>query len=197
MVFELLRLNRDLTDDDFNLIYPDRIRMLSRRHWTPVAIAKTVSDFLVRQSGTRVLDIGSGAGKFCLVGAVNTDGHFTGVEQRAELVSLCHELAAQYHISNVSFIHANITSVNFKDYDAFYFYNSFYEQIDVDAAIDHSIQLDIQLYHTYSEYVRQQLSLLPTGTRLVTFHSPLSLVPHGYRLVHTSNNWPLRFWSKK
>jgi SAM-dependent methyltransferase len=196
MIFERLRMNLDLTDDDFNLIYPDQIRILSRKHWTSVAVAKAASDFLVKRPGTRVLDIGSGAGKFCLVGAANTDGHFTGVEQRAELASLSQELAVQHQIPNAHFIHGNITSVNFRDYDAFYFYNSFYEQLEIESAIDHTIELDVQLYHLYSNYIRQQFTLLPAGTRIATFHSPLNIIPHGFRLLYTSRNWTLRFWIK-
>ena len=88
MVFELLKLNIHITDEQFNTIYPTSIRRLSEKHWTPVSVAKAAAEFLVTNPGTRVLDIGSGAGKFCMVGAVHTRGFFTGVEQREELVQL-------------------------------------------------------------------------------------------------------------
>src|SRR5690606_3892441 len=127
MVFKLLRLNIDVKDDDINAIYPEKIRRLARQHWTPVGVAKRAAEFLADTPGARVLDIGSGAGKFCLVGATYTRGHFTGVEQRGKLAALSNRLAETYNIHNVNFIHQNIMSISFSDYNAFYFYNSFHE----------------------------------------------------------------------
>ena len=78
----LLEYIHALEDSRFDLVYPREIRELSDRHWTPVEVARKAAVFLVREPGTRVLDIGCGPGKFCIVGALATDGRFTGVEQR-------------------------------------------------------------------------------------------------------------------
>jgi 2-polyprenyl-3-methyl-5-hydroxy-6-metoxy-1,4-benzoquinol methylase len=75
-------------DNQFDLLYPPEIRALSRAHWTPVKVARRAASFLVREPGTRVLDIGCGPGKFCIVGALATPGRFTGVEQRKQLCEL-------------------------------------------------------------------------------------------------------------
>ncbi len=196
MVFKFIRLNINITDDDFNLIYPPTISRLAKNHWTSVAVAKVASEYLVDRPGTRVLDIGSGAGKFCLVGASNTQGHFTGVEQRAGLVNLCKGLAHSYSIQNVKFIHANITEIDFKKYDSFYFYNSFYENINQANRIDDSVPLDRDLYHHYSTYLVAQLSALPIGTRLVTNCSPITSIPGCFRLQYSLRGGLLRFWEK-
>lgn len=196
MVFELLKLNINITDEDFNAIYPQKISMLSRKHWSSVSVSKLASEFLVTRPGTRVLDIGSGAGKFCLIGATNTNGHFTGVEQRHELIELSTKLSNNYRIPNVKFIHANITSIKFSDYDAFYFYNSFYENIDMVNRIDDTIKLDMQLYHLYSAYIVEQFARLPLGARLVSFCSPLSIIPHTFKLVDSACGGILKFWEK-
>lgn len=196
MVFELLKLNIDITDDDFNSVYPEKIRMLARKHWTSVSVAKAASEYLVEKPGTKVLDIGSGAGKFCMIGAANTKGHFTGVEQRFELIKLSRSLSDSYFIHNAKFIHANITSINLRDYDAFYFYNSFYENIDRLNKIDCTVTLDIQLYHLYSMYIVEQFTSLPLGARLVTFCSPLNIIPRTFRLQDSSHGGLLKFWEK-
>jgi hypothetical protein len=47
MVFELPRPSIDITDDDFNTIYPQAIRVPSSKHWSPVAVAKAASEFLI------------------------------------------------------------------------------------------------------------------------------------------------------
>src|SRR6187551_2747175 len=196
MIFELIKLNVDVTDDDFNAIYPDRISKLASKHWTSVSVAKLVSEYLVDRPGTKVLDIGSGAGKFCMVGAANTKGYFTGVEQRLELVELSSRISESYRIQNTKFIHANITTIDFNDYDSFYFYNSFYENIDMINKIDDKVKLDIQLYHLYSLHIVEQFASLPLGSRLVTFCSPLNIVPRSFKLQDATHGGLLKFWLK-
>ena len=196
MVFELLRLSIDITDEDFNAIYPENISLLARKHWTPVSVAKTASEFLVGRPGTRVLDIGSGAGKFCMVGAAGTKGHFTGIEQRLELVELSRRLSTSYCVPNVKYVHANVTSINFTDYNAFYFYNPFYENISQHERIDETVRLDLQLYDTYSLHTVEQLSSLPLGVRLATYHTPITVVPQSFRLVDSLYSGYLNLWEK-
>jgi SAM-dependent methyltransferase len=196
MIFELLKLNIDISDDDFNSIYPDKIKQIARKHWTSVSVAKQSSEFLAERPGTRVLDIGSGAGKFCMIGAVNTRGHFTGIEQRLELVKLSNRLSSDYDIHNIKFVHANITAVRFSEYDSFYFFNSFYENLDVVNKIDNTVRFGIHLYHLYSMYLFEQLARLPLGTRVATYHSPTNIIPSSYRLQDTSCNGFLQFWEK-
>ncbi len=196
MVFKLLRLNIRVTDDDINAIYPQKIKELASRHWTPVGVAKRAAEFLADTPGTRVLDIGSGAGKFCLVGATYTRGHFTGVEQRAKLVSLSKHLAAVYDIHNVNFIHRNITSIDFSNYNAFYFFNAFYENINLMCKIDDSVNLATDLYHQYSAYIVEQFVASPIGTRLVTYCSPANIVPSTFKLRDISNGGLLKCWEK-
>lgn len=196
MVFKLLKLNLDVTDNDFNAIYPDNISRLDRKHWSSVSVSKLAADFLVERPGTRVLDIGSGVGKFCLIGAAYTKGHFTGVEQRIELVDLSKRLSESYRVHKAKFIHANITSIRFSDYDAFYFYNSFYENIDTKNRIDDTVELDIKLYHLYSQHITEQLAGLPLGARLVTFCSPLNIIPRSFKLQDSAKGGLLKFWEK-
>lgn len=196
MVFEFIRLNIDITDEDFNAIYPQDISGLSSKHWTPVSVAKTASEFLAGKPGSRVLDIGSGAGKFCMVGAASTKSHFTGVEQRWNLVELSRNLSSSYGITNVQYFHANITSVDFRGFNAFYFFNSFFENVDLANRIDDRIQLDPQLYHTYSMHIVEQLAGLPMGVRLATYHTPFSVVPQSFKLVDDLYNGCLHLWEK-
>lgn len=196
MVFELLRLNIHVTDEKFNTIYPTSIRRLSEKHWTPVSVAKAASDFLVASPGTRVLDIGSGAGKFCMVGAVNTNGHFTGVEQRAELVELTQSLVRKYSLQKIEFVHANITSIDFSKYHAFYFYNSFYENIDFGNKIDDSILLNTSYYKAYTKYTLEQLAILPAGTRLATYWASDKFIPPGFNLVDSLYDGRLNLYEK-
>jgi SAM-dependent methyltransferase len=196
MIFELLKLDIPVTDNAFDCIYPEKVKKLTQKHWTSVSIAKMASAFLAEKPGTKVLDIGSGVGKFCLIGATHTQGHFTGIEQRVDLVELSNRLAAYHGINNVKFVHANITSICFSDYDAFYFYNSFYENIDPDNKIDENIVLGLELYHLYTTYLFEQFSALPSGTRLVTQCAPIDSVPASFKLKNSLCDGQLKFWEK-
>lgn len=195
-VFKCLKLNIDLGDDDFNRIYPPEIQVLAKRHWTPVEVAKKAAAFLVPFPGAKVLDIGSGAGKFCLVGATSTRGHFTGIEQRENLVELSTELARANEIHNARFVHANITEVDFSDFHAFYFYNAFHENIDEASRIDDRVETGQKYYRHYTDYLHSELSKKPVGTRLVTYWSLISDVPSNYELQFLAYDGTLKFWEK-
>src|SRR5690606_33132656 len=106
------------SDKEFDAVYPLKIRKLSSRHWTPVEMAKRAANFLVNNAETRVLDIGSGVCKFCLVSAAYTQVNFTGVEQRESLVRLSQKIAKRFRIERINFVHANIKNINFKDFDS-------------------------------------------------------------------------------
>ena len=96
MVFDDLKQGEAVTDEEFDVIYPTDIQTLSRRHFTPIAIAKMAAEYLADQPNARILDIGSGVGKFCMIGAACTKGHFTGVEQRENLSNLANEITKAY-----------------------------------------------------------------------------------------------------
>jgi SAM-dependent methyltransferase len=196
VIFDLLRLSIEITDRDFDAIYPTNIRRIAGRHWSPVAVSKTASDFLVRRPGTRVLDIGSGAGKFCMVGAATTKGHFTGVEHRLRLVELATTLSLQYNLENVKFIHDNITSIDFRNYDAFYFFNSFYESINVHHRIDDSVTMDVETYEAYALDMVEQLSRVPIGARVATYATLQTVVPVNFQLVDSLYYGSLNLWEK-
>ncbi|CDT17343.1 MULTISPECIES: methyltransferase domain-containing protein [Sphingobacterium] len=196
MIFKALRSDVNVDDSTFNDLYPPNIKKLAQRHWTPVDVAKMAANYLVQHPNDKVLDIGAGAGKFCLVGASCTAGKFYGVEQRQSLVQISNEIAQKHAIDNVEFIHANIDQISFADYDAFYFYNSFYENMDTSCPIDHDIIPDKELYHAYTEYLRKQLVQMPIGTRIVSYWSGWDEIPTSFDLDKTACSGLLNFWTK-
>lgn len=182
MIFSRLQSDKPVSDFEFNKLFTARIKEAADIHFTPIAVAKVAAHFLAEKPGARVLDIGSGAGKFCMIGAVCTEGHFTGVEQRRNLHLIANRIVKKYHLADIQFIHANILQIDFKAFDAFYFFNSFYENIDQLGMLDNKVPLDRQLYHTYSQYVKDQLEAMPVGTRLVTYFSYLQEIPLSYQI---------------
>ncbi len=193
-----LPANRYFTSDsNFNTIYPERIRSLAVRHWTPLNVARRASFFLASENGARILDIGSGVGKFCLAGAYYSPGaHFYGVEQRKDLVTYAQAAANVLGLQNVSFIHGNFTQLDLRNYDHFYFYNSFYENLAGTDKIDERIVYSGELYNYYNRYLYKQLEQMPAATRLATFYSLEDEVPGDYHIVGSEMDNLLKFWIK-
>ena len=193
----LLEYINTLDDDRFDLVYPPPIRMASDRHWTPVMVARRVAEFLVRKPGTRVLDIGCGPGKFCIVGALVTQGRFTGVEQRQHLCDVARYVVRRANIFNVEIIHGNAMEIAFSDFDAFYLFNPFLENLETTLKIDTTVHLSADLYEKYTEHVARQLALAPLGTRVATYWGSCEQVPLGYKCVESSLDSGLNFWEKR
>jgi len=185
------------SDVEFNKIYPSNIQALARRHWTPLDIARKAANFLASKNNVRILDIGSGVGKFCLSAAFyEPKAFFYGVEQRRNLISYAERAKEILTLKNVSFINGNFTQLDFTNYDNFYFYNSFYENLAYTDKIDDSIDYSGELFNYYNRYLFKQLEQKPAGTKLVTFHSLDDEVPPGYHVVNSEMDSLLKFWIK-
>ena len=185
-------------DADFNELYAFSIQLLSKRHWTPLHIARLATEFLVDKKNCKILDIGSGVGKFCLTGAhYAPDAHFFGIEQRENLIRHARNAQKILGIQNVSFIPGNFTELKFREFDHFYFYNSFYENLDDLDRIDKKIDYSEGLYEYYTRYLNNALKEMPKGTKIVTYHSFNTEIPAEYKLVEAFENNNLNFWIKK
>jgi len=184
-------------DAEFDWLYPQHLQLISQQHWTPVAVARKAAEYL-KVPGSRILDIGSGIGKFCLTAAhEHPYCDYYGVEQRHELIHYAENSRNYLNLGNVSFIHANITQINFDEFDHFYFYNAFYENIDRSNAIDDTLEVSESLFEYYSAYLYHALKNRPSGTRIVTYQSFTEIIPHGYCIEEMSFNTLLRLWIKK
>jgi SAM-dependent methyltransferase len=178
-------------------LYPASIQALARRHWTPLGITRMVVQFLTPRPDAKVLDIGSGVGKFCLAGAYyRPDASFTGIEQRKDLVAHAETAREMLGLPNAHFIHGNFTQLNFKEYDHFYFYNSFYENLADTDKIDDNISYSRELYNYYNRCLFKKLDEAQAGTRLVTYHSLEDTMPPSYHLAEEQLGNLLKFWIK-
>lgn len=189
--------NPFLSDALFDQQYPAHIRALATCHWTPLVVARKAAKFLAAENGVKVLDIGSGVGKFCLAAAsAKPHAYFFGVEQRNHLVYYADKLKLSLGLENTEFLKANFTQLDFRSYDHFYFYNSFYENLAGTDKIDDSIHYSPELYNYYNRYLYKQLDQMPAGTRLATYHSLEDEVPQGYHVVGSEIDNLLKFWIK-
>ena len=188
-----------ISDDHFDNLYPKHIQRLSGKHWTPIEVAIEAAEFLAEQPGSRILDIGSGNGKFCLAAGYHKPcSNFYGVEQRKNLIQLADKARIDLAVKNVTFLHGNFTQLDLNSFDHFYFYNSFYENlVDEEFHIDENINYSLNLYEYYTDYLLNALNEKPAGTKLVTYHSYREIVPPGFYLVKSLHSSFLRCWIKE
>ncbi|MDB5279112.1 methyltransferase domain-containing protein [Ferruginibacter paludis] len=196
-LLEKMKEKWETADDRFNRLYPFSIQILARKHWTPLPVARKAANFLAAENNARILDIGSGVGKFCLAAAyTKPNAFFYGVEQRKSLIAEAEIVKKTLKLNNTSFIHGNFTQLDFRNYDHFYFFNSFYENLIGTNKIDDTIEYSRELYNYYNRYLFTQLEQKPAGTKLVTYHSLEDEVPEGYRLANSEADNLLKYWIK-
>jgi len=179
-----LRLGSDVSDAHFDRIYPEWIQKISQPHWTPIKVARRAAEMLVSKRHRHILDVGSGPGKFCLVGALVTQATFVGVEQRKNLVDIATGAAKRCGASRARFIHDNMMSIDWSEFDGIYLFNPFYEQIaDGIPRIEGPIETSADLYTQYVVTTCVKLFTAREGTRVVTYHGFGGPMPTGYQLI--------------
>ena len=129
-VGEALRTGNCPSDRSFDRFLPHSLRLVSGRYWTPLIVARRVADWLDEVGVKTVVDIGSGAGKFCVATALAGRCTFTGIEQRGRLVHAARDLATQFGVEDrVCFIEGTLRRDSLPDADAYYLYNTFGENL--------------------------------------------------------------------
>ena len=175
-----LRLRRRARDADWDLVYPWKYGELSTNHWTPISVGRRAAALLSRGPSTRVLDVGSGVGKFCAVAALTTPGIFCGVERCGEMVDIARAAAQRAQLTSTRFIHAQVEDVDWLNFDGFYFYNAFAElrwaAVDVDPEGEPE-------YDRLIRFTQETLDGARSGTRVVTYHGFGGQMPRSFRLV--------------
>lgn len=198
----LSEIRHDGVNDDeyFDRILPDWARGLSRLHWTPVQVARTAAQLLTEgRKDAFILDVGSGAGKFCLVGASVTDARFFGIEHRPHLHALSETLARRYRASRASFMLGEMRHVEWAAFDGVYLYNPFQEYRTPQQRIDSTLELRRTDYERYIKVVQEKLAGMEDGTRVVTYHGFGGVMPEGYRRALSEHCYrgPLECWVKE
>lgn len=182
---------------NFEKRLPRKYQEMSGRHWSGDDAIFAASEFLC-QYGSRVLDIGSGVGKFCILGASRyPDFVFTGVEKREDLVQVSNKQMQEFDIENCIFKNCDIREVDFSQYDSFYFFNSFLELIDNSCIMDEKSEVSEQEYFALNEYLFSALGNTKAGTRLVIYHGSDAIIPTSFKLVDTKLSNLLKFYIKE
>jgi SAM-dependent methyltransferase len=194
------RLTDMMTDAQLDALLPAAVRHASAIYWTPAGVARRAAQIFVDLGIARVLDVGSGAGKFCVVAGAHAAGlSLVGVEHRPHLVAAAQALAVAVESANVTFFVGDASRLPLADFDGFYIFNSFAEnaflvadQLDQTVELSHGRQLGDVMR------VERWLANRSLGTVLVTYHGLGGPIPGSYARVHVEaagTGW-LSAWRK-
>jgi hypothetical protein len=196
---EQLKAGARVLDSEFDDIYPNQVRKFSSTHWSPVGAIQRVVGLLQINSQSRLLDIGSGAGKFCVVGSLISQGSFTGIEQRGWLVKESERCSEALGAQRAIFLHGNALDIDWSFFNCFYLYNPFFEQVDPALRIDQFGYKGEPGFRRMVSIVQQKLEVLPAETKVVTFHGFGGGLPPSYKLIQTErfDSGFLDLWIKR
>lgn len=174
-----------MTDDDFEAACDAAWRVRSRRYWTPASVAREAARWLTEDGVDRVLDVGSGAGKFCIIGATSTSATFVGIEQRLPLVVAARRTAARLGVGvRAQFLHCEADAGFLAQFRALYLFNPFAENLyEAEYQLDTSVELSAERYGRDVALVEEALGRLPLGARVVTYHGFGGRLPSSFELV--------------
>ncbi len=171
-----------MQDVTFDQLFPAAQRSRSFLHWTPVDIARRAVALLAPTPDRKVLDVGSGVGKVCLIGAAATRASWFGIERDPEMVRVARAAASRMGLDKrAQFLAGDITAIDWSMFDSFYLFNPFAEML---AYGPEDALTRREQYVAAVDFVQRQLSRACAGTRVVTYHGFGGDPPPGYELAH-------------
>jgi len=200
-VADALRTGRCPADRAFDRFLPDSLRVISVQYWTPLVVAKRAAEWFDDLNVRTVVDIGSGAGKFCVVAALVGRCRFTGLEQRPRLVDSARALARLFDVDDrVRFVQGALGSISTPVADAYYLYNPFGEYLF--PSHDHVEKHGEPRGARYARDVAAVQALLRRarfGTCVLTYNGFGGHLPPNYQQIRVDNKLPnaLQLWRKE
>lgn len=156
----------------FDRFLPAALRQASPQYWTPIDAILRAAAWFDELGIERVVDIGSGVGKFCIVAAVASKCTFIGVEQRPKLVGVARSLAQTFGVqARVSFIDGSFGEVPIPPADCYYLFNPFEENLLPPVeALDTTVELNPDRFRRDLRAFRAFIASLPVGARVLTLN---------------------------
>ncbi len=195
-----LRLGRCPAEGAFDRYLPDDLQAVSSCYWTPLPVALRVARWLDDLDVGTLIDLGSGAGKFCIAAALASRCKFIGLEQRPRLVASARVLAELFDVQErVQFVEGTVGDLALPPPEAYYLFNPFGENLfGREEWLDPDVELSDTRYEQDVAATERILSDAPAGTFVITYNGFGGTVPRAYQEVRVDRELPnvLRMWQK-
>jgi hypothetical protein len=199
-VADALRRGDCASDRDFDQFLPARLGVVSARYWTPLRVAVRAATWLDECNVRSLVDIGSGAGKFCVAAAIMSRCSFLGIEHRRDLVATARTLAEVFGVqARVSFIEETFGDAPLPDAECYYFYNPFLEaMLEPEDWFDDRVEHGEHRYDRELLAVEHWLSQASVGTYVLTYNGLGTDLPRTFTEIRRDQSFPcnLRLYRK-
>jgi SAM-dependent methyltransferase len=176
-----LRDRIPVPDEEFDAQFPKMQRYRSSVHWTPIEVAMRVAELLEPSPGGQVLDVGSGVGKACIVGALMTGTMWFGIERSPPMVRAAKMTARRFGVEHrTRFVVGEAFLVDWSPFGGIYLYNPFAEAL-FDGVIDAGERRETYLDEVHA--VERKLAEAKIGTHVVTYHGFGGDMPESFECV--------------
>jgi predicted RNA methylase len=200
LVAAAIRAGQPSADAAFDRALPPALREVSPHYWTPARVGRVAARWLREIDAQHVVDIGSGAGKFCVVAALLTRCRLTGIEHRASLVDAARDLAKAYEVSGrVTFVHGGLDAAASIVADTYYLFNPFgHYSFDSDQFVDPGVRFTTESQQRDVAATAALLERASAGTFVLTYNGFGGSVPSSYEQLDAASGLPgtLRLWKK-
>ena len=187
-------------DEAFDAHLPLALQAVSGKYWTPLVVAMRAAEWMEEAGIRSVVDIGSGAGKFCVAAALRGHARFTGLEHRPHLGAAARELARSFGVEDrVTFVDDALGEGPVPLGDAYYLYNPFGEnRFWRGERLDDEVELSEQRFARDVAATEQLLEGAPLGSYVLTYNGFGGRLPLEYAEVRVDRTLPnmLRLWRK-
>lgn len=197
---DALRRGESLSDSEFDSFLPLRLRIASERYWTPLRVAVRAAAWLDELDIRSLVDVGSGAGKFCIASALMSRCTFRGIEHRRDLVATASALARVFGVqARVSFSHEAFGEAPSIGAECYYFFHPFLEgMLEPDEWLDEQVEHSELRYDRELSNLEDWLGRAPVGTYILTYNGLGIDLPRTYTQVRADTAFPcnLRLYRK-
>lgn len=185
----------------FDRLLPAALRDVSEDYWTPTPVIHRVAAWLRAEQVGTIVDIGSGAGKFCVATGLLTPCRVIGLEQRQSLVAAAQALAGRFPLEGrVTFVHGGFGEVPTPRGDAYYLFNPFGEYSFAAAGYaDDGVAFTRRAHERDRAALIRFLASAPAGTVVITYNGIGGKLPRSYEQVRVDVSFrgALRLWKKR
>lgn len=174
-----LRAGERVADAAFDALFPAAHATRAATHATPIAVARQVCALLAGADGDTILDVGSGVGKMCLVGALVGPARWTGVEKHAGMVRIATRMASALGVADrATFVHAHAAQIDWRPYAGVYLYNPLSEAVFAERDVGRAELA----HHADVRALEAALATLRPRARVVTYYGFGGDFPAGFEL---------------
>lgn len=198
-VRELLQAHRSIPDAMFDALLSPGPRVRSSSYWSTVEVAQTASRWLTEAGALRLLDVGSGVGKFCTIASLSSAHRVWGVELRGGLVRESRTLAQRLG-AEVVILDGTLDTVDARRFDSFYFFNPFAEHLaEEHEKYDEHFPSSVDGYLHDVKIVERWLRAAPLGSAMVTYNGLGGRIPLSWMVQKSTvlGGDHLRLWIKR